>query len=117
MVLSLNTEWILAPGEANSADINKWNYSCPVVRQVSTTSQNENGKSVNLSLHLFLGTLRHRCMEWLIQNRSVPEFESIRTHLSALIFSDKYPTTSDLVALIPAMEGSHEMFPKVLFMD
>lgn len=117
MVLSLDTDWILVPGETNSTDLNRWNYNCPVVRQVWTTGQNEKGEPINLSLHLFLGTLRHRCIEWLNHNRRVPELESIRSHLSAFIFNDQYPPTGDPVALIPAIEGAREIFPKVQFLD
>ncbi len=116
MVLSLDTEWIIVPGEVNSADINKWNYNSPVVRQISTISKNQDGEQVNLSLHLFLSTLRHRCIEWLYYNRSIPEFESMRAHLSNLIFINQYPTIGDPISLIPETEGIHEKFPNVQFL-
>lgn len=113
MILSLNTDWIVSPGEVNSADINKWNYSFPVIRRLSTISQNQNDEKVNLSLHLFLSTLRHRCIEWLYYKRSVPEFESMRTHLSNIFFGKQYPLLGDPISLIPEMEGMHEIFPNV----
>ena len=117
MTLSLDIDWILVPGETNSADLNKWNQRCPIIKQVSTISRNEKDKSINHSLHLFLGTLRHRCIEWLNHNRGIPEFEALKSHLSTFIFSDRYPTISDLYALIPAIEGIDKMFPKVKFTD
>jgi len=116
MILSLDMDWIVSPGEVNSADINKWNYNFPVVRRYSTISQNQDGEKVNLSLHLFLSTLRHRCIEWLYYNRSVPEFESMRTHLSNIVFSNQYPTIGDPISLIQAIEGVHEIFPNVQFL-
>ncbi|MDZ7336772.1 MAG: hypothetical protein ONB32_16605 [candidate division KSB1 bacterium] len=116
MIFSLDTTWMLVPGEVNSVDIKKWDCNLPVVRQISTISQNQNSKEVNLNLHLFLSTLRHRCIEWLYYNRSVPEFESMRAHLSNIIFTDQYPPICHPFSLITEIEKGHEIFPNVRFL-
>jgi hypothetical protein len=118
MILSLDTEWVLIPSTTRSSDSNKFNdYQCPVIKQVSAVTQNSNGGSVNLSLHLFLSTLRHRCIERLNHSRGIPEFESLRTHLSNFVFSDKYPSIGKPIPLIPELDGMREMFSNLDFVD
>lgn len=116
MILSLDVQWIITPRTESSVDKNKPTCQCPVVTQVSTSALNEKDEIVNFSLHLFLSTLRNRCIEWLNYHRSVPEFESLRTHLNTLIHNVNYPTISDRISLIHEMNEAHEMFPQVQFL-
>lgn len=116
MIVSLDLEWILTPGIVNPINSsNLYQHVCPVVTQVSTVTNNKLEESVNLSLHLFLGTLRHRCLDWLNQGRIAPTSGSLGGHLSSLLSLTNYEQMAMPVALIPELEGIRDIFPEANF--
>jgi len=115
MIISLDEDCVLVTGVANSVNVNKWNFLCPIVRSVSTSKEKDNEESINLSLHLFFGTLRNRCIEWLNQEKNLKEFELIRSHLNSFIFDQNFSSSDVSFALIPEIDGIKEIFPNVIF--
>ena len=115
MILSLEENWIITPGEIGSVDLNKWDNKCPVVNQKSTIGKNRNNKEINLSLHLFLATLRSRCIEWLNQDKHRPD-RSIHKHLLSFLHKESYQNLNDPIALVPHIDGVENIFPEVKFL-
>lgn len=116
MIVSLDLEWLLTPGIVDSIDSSKlYHHVCPVVRQVSTVTNNKLENSVNLSLHLFLGTLRQRCLAWLNQDRISPASGTLGDRLRSFLYLTKYDRMGKPAALIPELEGIREIFPEASF--
>jgi len=116
MILSLEEDWIITPGEIGSADLNEWDHKCPVINQKSAAAEDRNGEKINLSLHLFLATLRSRCIEWLNQYKQSPD-KSTHRHLLSFLHEESYQNLNDPIALIPYINGAEDIFPEAKFIN